>query len=170
MATGPTSIAEKLCLSCGLCCNGVIFADVQLQRGDDAAKLRALGLLKANNAKKFAQPCAMHDGCHCGIYQDRPRYCREFECLLLQNAKEGRVSEAQALRVIDDALKKAARVRELLTELGDDDATIGLSKRFQAMRRRIENGPANAEQIEIFGTLTVAVHELNVVLSERFYR
>jgi hypothetical protein len=47
---------------------------------------------------------------------------------------------------------------------------VALSKRFQAMRRRIENGPASAEQIDTFGSLTVAVHELNVLLSERFYR
>src|SRR5436190_24093198 len=121
MATGPTSTGEKLCASCGLCCNGVIFADVQLQRGDDAAQLRKLGLLKANNAKKFPQPCTMHDGCRCSIYKDRPRYCREFECLLFQNVKEGRVSEPEANRVINDALKKASRVRELLNELGDTD-------------------------------------------------
>jgi Fe-S-cluster containining protein len=164
------TLAEKLCLSCGLCCNGVIFADVQLQRGDDAAKLRSLGILKANNAKKFPQPCAMHDGCRCTIYKDRPRYCREFECLLLKNAQEGRVSESEAMRVIKDTLKLSERVQSLLNELGDSDASVALSKRFQAMRRRIENGPASAEQIDTFGSLTVAVHELNVLLSERFYR
>ena len=159
-----------LCGSCGLCCNGVIFADVQLQRGDDAARLRTLGLLKANSAKKFPQPCAMHDGCRCSIYKDRPRYCREFECLLLKNAQEGRISEAEAVRVIKDTLKQAGRVQQLLNELGDSDSSVALSKRFQAMRRRIENGPASPEQIETFGALTVAVHELNVLLSERFYR
>jgi hypothetical protein len=164
------STAEKLCVSCGLCCNGVIFADVQLQRGDDAMGLRKSGLLKGNNAKKFSQPCAMHDGCRCTIYKERPRYCREFECLLFQNVKEGRVTDTEATRVISDALKKAGRVRELLEELGDNDARVALSKRFQAMRRRIENGPASAEQIDIFGSLTMAVHDLNVVLSERFYR
>jgi Fe-S-cluster containining protein len=165
-----SDLSGKLCLACGLCCNGVIFADVQLQRGDDIARLKSVGLLKAKNAKKFAQPCSMHDGCRCSIYKDRPRYCREFECLLLKNAQEGRVSEPEATRVINDALKKAARVRDLLSELGDDDLDIALSKRFQSTRRRIENGPATAEQIDIFGSLTVAVHELNVILSERFYR
>lgn len=112
----------------------------------------------------------MHDGCRCSIYKDRPRYCREFECLLLKNAQEGRISEAEAVRVIKDTLKQAGRVQQLLNELGDSDSSVALSKRFQAMRRRIENGPASPEQIETFGALTVAVHELNVLLSERFYR
>lgn len=164
-----TNLAEKLCLSCGLCCNGVIFADVQLQRGDNAAKLRSLGVLKTNG-KKFPQPCAMHDCCRCSIYADRPQYCRQFECLLLQNAQEGRVTETGALRFIKAAHHKAAQVQDLLEQLGDRDATVALSKRFQAMRRKMEDGPSNAEQVEIFGLLTVAVHELNVILSEQFYR
>lgn len=162
-------IAEKLCLSCGLCCNGVIFADVRLQRGDDSAKLRELGILKGH-AKKFAQPCAMHDGCRCAIYADRPHYCRQFECLLLKSAQEGRVSESEALRIIKAARRKAARVQELLQQLGDNDSTMALSKRFQAMRHKMESGAADEEPIDVFGLLTVAVHELNVILSEQFYR
>lgn len=164
-----SELAEKLCLSCGLCCNGVIFADVQLQRGDNAARLIEIGMLK-RNAKKFPQPCAMHDGCRCNIYTDRPQYCRKFECLLLQNVQERRITEVAALSVIKDARKKAARVRELLEQLGDNDGHIALSKRFQAMRNRIENRGASDSDIEIFGLLTVAVHELNVILSERFYQ
>lgn len=160
---------EKLCGACGLCCNGVIFADVQLQRGDDATKLRTLGFVK-RNASKFPQPCAMHDGCRCSIYADRPRYCREFECLLLKNAQEGRVSAAEALRVIATARKQAALVQELLERLGDEDKSVALSKRFQAMRRRMESGSADPEKFDVFGELTMAVHELNVILSEQFYR
>lgn len=163
------NLAEKLCLACGLCCNGVIFADVQLQRGENSGPLHKLGVLK-RNATKLPQPCSMHDGCRCAIYSERPKYCQQFECLLLQNANEGRATEGEALRVIKDARKKAARVQELLAELGDDNATVALSKRFQSMRRQMESGRGDAEQIEIFGLLTLAVHELNVVLSERFYR
>jgi uncharacterized protein len=163
------ALAEKLCLSCGLCCNGVIFADVQLQRGDKVERLQELGLVK-RNASKFPQPCEKHDGCRCGIYADRPQYCRQFECLLLQNTQEGRVTETAALRVIKETRAKATKVRELLEELGDKDGSIALSKRFQSMRRRMESGRADATDIDTFGLLTVAVHELNVALSERFYR
>src|ERR1041384_8180337 len=38
------SQSNDLCLECGLCCNGVIFADVQLEPADDAARLQSLGL------------------------------------------------------------------------------------------------------------------------------
>jgi uncharacterized protein len=162
-----TSAAEKLCLSCGLCCNGVIFADVQLQPSDDAARLRELGVLK--RGKKFRQPCTAHDGCRCAIYQDRPQYCREFECVLLKQTQAGKITASEALRLIKRAKSQADRVRRLLEQLGDN-STLALSKRFQAMRRRLESEEADAGRAEVFGLLTVAVHELNVILSESFYR
>src|ERR1700761_4281735 len=95
--------SNSLCLECGLCCNGVIFADVQLQPGDDAAKLRSLGLAFASN-QKFKQPCTAFGGCRCNIYSDRPQYCREFECLLLKSVKAGRTETSTALRIIRTAL------------------------------------------------------------------
>src|SRR6266581_3782971 len=86
----------QLCLSCGLCCNGVIFADVKLQPSDDASRLRALGLRISTPHSKFRtptfdQPCAALGGCRCRIYAERPRYCREFECVLFKSVKAGRL-------------------------------------------------------------------------------
>ena len=40
----PNNSVEKLCPNCGLCCNGVLFADVELRVGDDAKRLQKLGL------------------------------------------------------------------------------------------------------------------------------
>src|SRR5437879_4693777 len=51
-----TNNPANLCLECGLCCNGVIFADVRLQAGEDATALRNLGLSVSRN--KFSQPCS----------------------------------------------------------------------------------------------------------------
>jgi len=44
--------AGEICLECGLCCNGVIFADVQLQPGDLPDRLRELGLKLLARAKR----------------------------------------------------------------------------------------------------------------------
>ncbi|MGZ5505016.1 MAG: hypothetical protein ACXWKH_01460 [Limisphaerales bacterium] len=90
--------------------------------------------------------------------------------MLLKNAQEGRVTESEALRVIKDCREKAARVEELLAQLGDDETTVALSKRFQSMRRKMETGRGAPEHVDVFGLLTMAMHELNVLLSERFYR
>lgn len=170
-----TPDANSLCLECGLCCNGVIFADVQLQAEDNAEELRALGLKflpnrKSQNAElKFQQPCTAFEGCRCQIYAQRPRYCREFECLLLKNVKAGETDITEARRVIRSALQRLRTVKRLLVELGDTDETVALAKRFRRTKRRLENGPSDDAAAQIFGELTLAVHDLNVLLSEAFY-
>ena len=167
--------SNALCLECGLCCNGVIFADVQLRPEDDAARLRSLGLVFATNQKskiknqKFLQPCAAFDGCRCRIYSQRPKYCREFECLLLKSIKAGRTDLAGARHVIGAARQRVEKVKQLLREVGDTDEHIALSKRFRRAKRRLEGIPLDDETAEKFGELTLAVHDLNVLLSQAFY-
>jgi Fe-S-cluster containining protein len=171
---GPNSI----CLECGLCCNGVIFADGRLEPEDDSERLRSLGLpltrpagrgRAGGEAWKWPQPCAALDGCRCRIYADRPKYCRQFECLLFKKVSAGQVDRPAAVRRIRATLSRAAKVRKLLRALGDDDESASLSGRFRRTRRRIESAPADRPTAVLFGELTLAVHELNVVLSEEFY-
>jgi hypothetical protein len=166
--------ANLLCLECGLCCNGVIFADVQLRPRDNAARLRALGLAFAQKSKvvgaeKFRQPCTAFAGCQCNIYSERPTYCREFECLLLKSVKAGEIEPPQALRTIRTALQRVKKVKRLLQQLGDTDDTVALSKRFRKMQRTLESGPLDRETAQTYGDLTLAVHDLNMLLSEQFY-
>jgi Fe-S-cluster containining protein len=160
--------SNSLCLECGLCCNGVIFADVQLQSGDNAARLRALGLAFAKTPK-FHQPCTAFAGCKCNIYSERPSYCREFECLLLKHVKAGEIEPRRALRTIRSTLKQVENVKRLLRQLGDNEENLALSKRFRRMRRKLESGPLNKKTAHTFSELTLAMHDLNVLLSEKFY-
>ncbi len=165
--------ANSLCRECGLCCNGVIFADVQLQSGDNASRLRALGLalVQRSNAgkEKFKQPCTAFAGCECKIYSERPTYCRQFECLLLKSVKAGETAPDKAIRVIRSALRRVKKVERLLQQLGDADESVALSKRFRRMQRRLENANLDRETAQTFGELTLAVHDLNVLLAEKFY-
>jgi hypothetical protein len=166
--------SNSLCLECGLCCNGVIFANVQLQPGDNAARLKSLGLAISNRStkagvQKFKQPCTAFDGCRCNIYSDRPKYCRQFECLLLKSVKAGDTSLPDASKVIRSALRRVKKVKRLLQELGDSDEQLALSHRFRRMQRFLENSPLDGDTAAKFGDLTLAVHDLNVLLSESFY-
>ena len=160
--------ANSICLECGLCCNGVIFADVRLQPGDNARLLQSLGLKFTSN-RKFAQPCTAFAGCKCNIYSDRPTYCREFECLLLKSVQAGQTKPAEAIRTIRSTLQRVKKVKRLLEQLGDADDSVALSKRFRRMQRKLENSPLDKESAHLFGELTLAFHDLNIRLSERFY-
>jgi hypothetical protein len=170
-ANSIESAEESICLKCGLCCNGVIFADVKLQPGDGAARLRLLGLaLSTHRAPRFKQPCAALDGCRCRIYAERPRHCSGFECLLLQSVTTGRIERAAALRVIGTARDRAEKVRRGLRALGDSDEGVALGARFRRTARRMEKLALDDQNAEAYAQLTLAVHDLNLIVSEAFYR
>lgn len=167
----PNEVAQKLCLACGMCCNGVIFADVQLQGGEKADDLRALGL--ALRTKKeivfFRQPCAAFQNCRCQIYAGRPRHCRQFNCLLLNEVQSGAVSPENALKTIATAQRRVAKVKKLLRRLGDEEEQTALSLRVRRMIRQLPQTDMDAETAHTFSELTIAAHQLNLLLSEKYY-
>jgi uncharacterized protein len=165
-------LAEQLCPACGICCNGVLFKDVELQRGDDAARLQTLGqpLARRRGRTRFAQPCAALglDG-RCRLYPERPARCRDFECALFTAVQSGKAEMASARRAIRAALECANRVRVLLRELGDTNERLALSLRFRKMKKQLEAGCADEAIAETYSQLTLAVHDLNIVLRRDFY-
>jgi hypothetical protein len=80
-----------------------------------------------------------------------------------------RTTEGAARRVIQETVRQAERVKQLLRELGDLDASVPLSRRFERTRRRIESGAPDRRTADTFGELTLAVHELNRLIAESFY-
>ncbi len=152
----------------------MIFANLALQPGDDTERLRSLGLPVSTprssvHPKFLAQPCAAFDGCHCRVYADRPQYCRQFECLLLKSVKAGQTEPAAALRIIRTARNRADKVRRLLRALGDADEQLPLSKRFRRTSKRLGEQDLEEGAAGTYAQLTLAVHDLNLLLSDAFY-
>lgn len=167
----------QLCPHCALCCNGVLFKDVELQPGDDAKKLASLGLPvsklrpppSALRVQKFPQPCVALNGCECRVYADRPARCRQFACALLMSVQAGETQVATALRVIRETRRKADQVRALLRECGDENEALALSLRFKRTKKSFETSPPDEVRADSFSRLTLAVHDLNLLLGGRFY-
>ena len=168
------AVVAQLCPACGLCCNGVIFANLALRPGDDAARLRSLGVPVCTprstlRPPRLAQPCAAFDGSYCRVYDDRPQYCRQFECALLQSVKAGRTQPPEALRVIHTARDRADKVHRLLGALGDTESQLPLSTRFRRTARRLQNRELEDTTADTYAQLTLAVHDLNLLLADAFY-
>src|SRR5215831_9411996 len=153
---------EQLCPNCGLCCDSTLFADVELRAGDDAKRLKKLGLdlfQKTKTKTAFSQPCACFDGKFCKIYADRPKRCRLFECGLLKRVDAGEMTVNAALKKIDGAKKQAEHVRELLRSLGQRDEQMALSHRYaEAMGAPVDLSDETA--VERHGELMLAVSDL----------
>lgn len=163
---------EQLCPNCGLCCDSTLFADVELRAGDDAKRLKQLGLTiekKTKTKLAFSQPCACFDGKLCQIYADRPKRCGLFECGLLKRVESGAMSAGAALKKITATKKQAVHIRELLGELGQRDEHMALTHRYtEVMSAPVDfSRPDDAEKR---GELMLAVNDLMTVLQRDFLR
>lgn len=146
---GP-SLTDTLCTRCGLCCDGSLFADVELAGRAELVRLEALGLdIDEDGAEGalLSLPCAALRGRRCGIYPHRPGCCRTFECRLLQDARRGTVSVERAAAHIAETLRQVRRVRSLLARLGSPEARLPLAERCaEALASEADSGPLAARR------------------------
>lgn len=162
-----------LCVNCGLCCNGALFADVQLQPGEDPSPLRARGLnlrvgRLGKSLTKLLQPCAAFDGCRCRIYELRPSMCRKFECHLLLRVQRGEVKTSVALTTIQSTRQRIKKVEAFLSSLGERSTARPIGWRFQKCLRAAEGGDWDEARLETLAELLLAMHQLNAVLQREF--
>jgi uncharacterized protein len=129
------SAQERLCLSCGLCCNGDIHNWTHL-RFQEIAHLRALGIeviMLPEGGPAFYQPCALLDDQACTIYAQRPHACRDYECKLYRSLNSGEID-------LEDAFQHTRRLRHLITGLRshmlevDDGLPLERQARYQWSR------------------------------------
>jgi Fe-S-cluster containining protein len=126
------TVIDTLCTRCGLCCDGSLFADVELASSDEATALEVMGLEIEDDdevdAMLLVQPCGALKGRRCSIYPNRPDCCRGFECRLLQEVKRGITGVERAKEKIAEALKRIERVKELAAQLGTRDERLPLKE------------------------------------------
>jgi hypothetical protein len=133
--TAEAAAVAKFCPSCGLCCNGVLFADVKLQREDKPERIASLGGEPTRKGRTFAlpQPCACFDGKWCRIYSERPALCREFRCRVLLDVQEGRRTSDSAHRIIKGAKEQVQGVHALFSKLGCTRKDLPLTRRYSLL-------------------------------------
>ena len=148
----------------------MLFGDVELQAGDDAEGLRALGLTIERKARalRFSQPCSCLDGGLCRIYEERPAQCRTFECALVQRVNSGTVGIDAALKAIRHARREVGTVRELLQKLGQRDEHLPLSRRCAKVISQPIDLTATEGEIELRGELLLAISKLTNILQREF--
>jgi uncharacterized protein len=168
--------STNLCLECGLCCNGALFRDVELQSGDDVPGLIRLGLsikISQHTKKqthKLLQPCsALCENLHCRIYTRRPARCREFECAILQKVIAGTLPLNKALMKVHRVRAQIRSIERLLNKLGDQHSDLPLKKRFQKTQLRLEKNGCDPEAADTFAKLSESYHALGMQLVTHFY-
>lgn len=148
-----------------MCCDGTLFHEVMLQRGDSDRALAALGLkVKRRNGEKFfAQPCPAHRATRCAIYAARPVRCRDFSCRQLLRLNAGEIGEGEAFARVREARAGIERVRTLM------DRIVETNPR-RALARRVANALTGAppETAALRDELAAAMRELEALLAREF--
>lgn len=126
-------LTDTLCTSCGLCCNGTLLGDVELSGPTEAVRLELLGLDVDDDeigTELLPLPCAALCATRCSIYAHRPKSCRQFECRLLQDARNGLITVDRSLAEIGRAWRQVHLVERLLTALETGQARMPLTERY----------------------------------------
>jgi uncharacterized protein len=165
-----SSAINALCPSCSMCCNGVLFADVRLQRKDDPQVLRKLGfsLEKHGSGQRFCQPCNALQGGLCTIYQSRPSRCGAFECRLLKNVYTGKKAPRAALKLIQQTRKQAEKIESLLGQLGNKSMDQPISRRFHEVMSQPWDLSAGDDLLELRTTLMKEMDRLMRLVQKEF--
>lgn len=122
------STANRLCLACGMCCDGTVYNVASLD-ADEVAQAKASGFRPLNpepDTHAFFFPCSHLDGKACTVYgQWRPKVCGTYFCSLQVKVAKGEVAEAHALATIAatlaarDQARSAMRSGETLAQARD---------------------------------------------------
>jgi uncharacterized protein len=156
----------SLCLSCGMCCSGVLFPKGSLG-SDEIAEAQAAGLIivpdpsEATSDVAFAQPCQLLDGTACKGYATwRPKVCASYFCKLAGRVRDGRVPLEAAKDRVGAALDLQAQIAPLL-EPGET---------WPAANQRWSSGKLDRTASPASAQLHLLLTALNLHLDHHFRR
>lgn len=110
-AEGPID-GSRLCLACGLCCQGILHDWVKVE-SDESGRMERLGLsITARSlGVGFALPCSCFREEKCAAYSDRPRSCSRYQCKLLRRHLSGEVAWEEGFKRVEQTKRLIAGIR-----------------------------------------------------------
>ena len=155
---------SALCLTCGICCQGPLYALVELQPEEvSRARTWPMELVEDGDLVAFKQPCGCLDGTRCTVYSERPRVCREYVCALLLRLRSGEISQSEAQDAIRQARRLIAEIEARLPAAQGERLWERIGERwdFDALRPLLESGDIDQDVL-------MAIVALDVQLTGHF--
>lgn len=111
-ATTAAPDGSRLCLACGICCQGALHRWARITE-DEIETAERLGLAVSSGEKGpvFALPCSLHREGRCTVYTERPSPCSSYQCKLLRRYLAGESTWDESIRRVDLAKDLLARLR-----------------------------------------------------------
>lgn len=128
---------QEICVTCGLCCDGTLFKKAVLkprEKGTLPQKMED-NYLKTDKDEFFSLPCSYFKG-KCSIYdQKKAHVCSAFRCQLLKDFSDHKITQSEALKLVENALSLREEVKVLSGKIFSD----GYSLHFQKILSKIED-------------------------------
>ncbi len=158
--------ASELCAGCGMCCDGTLFTYVVVKETQKQNDLSP-GHPMFQKVDFFDQPCSACKSRICSVYPNRPQVCREFDCALQTEFKQGDISFEDASSVVRETVALRDEVLPDLRYLFEsDDACRSLYLRFTDLEASLTNKRAFNQANEVLSKNSDA---LSTLLQDRFY-
>ena len=146
---------QTICITCGFCCDGTLFNHATLQPGEKGTLPQKMEEAYFMDGEKefFRLPCPYFDG-KCTIYdQKKAHICSAFRCELLKDYSGEKISQEAALRLIENAVRQRAEIRELAYKIIGTPPDISIRHLLLELRKVIhakeENGEPKNRELEI---------------------
>lgn len=155
---GMLSEACRLCMQCGLCCDGALFGRARILEGDEFNYTDAWGVTPGRKGAGFPLPCTLLKNKVCPIYSCRPKICGKYKCRLLRRFENGKTSFAEAMRIIRQTVEHADGVRASL-EAAVNEEGAPLLQLYLRLKDFIPLSPDNASVFLEFAALQVRLNK-----------
>ena len=146
---------QTICITCGFCCDGTLFYNATLQPGEKGTLPQKMeeAYFKNGEEEFFRLPCQYFDG-KCTIYdQNKAHICSAFRCELLKDYSGEKISQEAALRLIENAVRQRAEIRNLANQVIGTPLDIPFRHLLLELRKvihaREENGEPRNMELEI---------------------
>ena len=126
-----TSPASRLCISCGLCCRGIIFNRAALKPEERGLAMKH-GLEYFSNGDEgfaFSLPCRLFREEGCPIYLERLSACKRYKCNLLKRVISGETALNEGLIIVS----KTRSIMDSIEQISDHDGQMDLRQKVQKL-------------------------------------
>ncbi len=108
---------KNICLSCGICCEGVMVGFVLLDNDEIPVQRNLIDIEEEGGHGLFFLPCKNQTSKGCKIYSQRSKRCRLFKCRVLSSVENGELEYDAAVRVIEQVKQMRTAITKQLHSL-----------------------------------------------------
>jgi len=161
---------QKVCIKCGLCCDGTLFDHALLDKGEkpNLPKLMQQQYFKTDKKEAFRLPCPYFDK-KCTIYrQQKAHVCSSFRCELLKEFSKSNISLKDAQNVVENAITLRSEIFELYTKYKKSSIKISFRELLKEISQEKEKNDKQNITNQALDLIYFKTNILEILLIKHF--